>query len=127
MAGSKATMCSEHSRDGMIDVRSKRCSHSNCSTWPSYGMADSNKREMCSQHALYGMINLKKSKKCRHPNCSKRRSFGMAGSQKVEMCSEHARAGMTTNLRLFRKLDATPTGVEVWRTCPYITGTSVES
>ncbi len=62
----------------MVDVRSKRCSHPNCSKRPSYGMAGSKKADMCAEHALDGMVNvLHKKSRCGHPSCSKRPSYGM--------------------------------------------------
>lgn len=52
-------MCLQHALGGMVNVVERRqCSHPNCPTWPSYGMAGSSKAEMCLQHASYGMVYL---------------------------------------------------------------------
>ncbi len=42
----------------MVDVRSKRCRHEGCNTWPSYGVEGSKKPEYCARHALPGQVDV---------------------------------------------------------------------
>ena len=55
----KAELCSQHAREGMVNVRSKRCGHQGCNKIPSYGMEGTRKAELCSQHAREGMVDVK--------------------------------------------------------------------
>ncbi|CBJ29797.1 EsV-1-7 [Ectocarpus siliculosus] len=89
----KAEFCSQHAKQGMVNVVHKRCGHTACSTRPSYGDAGSKKAEFCSQHAKQGMVNVR-NKRCGHTACSTRPSYGDAGSKKAEFCSQHAKQGM---------------------------------
>jgi len=52
----KREFCSEHKRDGMVDLIHKRCGHHGCSRQPSFGVDDSKKPEFCSEHKRDGMI-----------------------------------------------------------------------
>lgn len=66
----------------MVDVRSKRCSHEGCNTWPSYGAEGSKKAEYCARHALPGQVDV----------CNKRQAtmcfpFTAEHSAKVSYCN----------------------------------------
>ena len=51
MAGTnKVEFCCEHMKDGMVNVKSKKCDHHGCAKLPSYGVAGTTKREFCSAH-----------------------------------------------------------------------------
>ncbi len=89
----KMEFCSQHKRDGMVDLRHKRCGHHGCSKQPSYGVEGTNKKEFCSQHKRDGMVDLK-SKRCGHDGCSKVPSFGVEGTNNREFCFQHKRDGM---------------------------------
>ena len=94
VAGSKTVeFCSEHMKDGMVDVKSKRCAHHGCTKQPNYGVAGSKKPEYCSQHRKDGMVDVK-SKRCAHHGCTKYPLYGVAGSTKPEYCSDHRKDGM---------------------------------
>ncbi|CAM9633284.1 unnamed protein product [Hapterophycus canaliculatus] len=70
VAGStKREFCSQHAKEGMINVNNKRCIQANCTTIPSFAVAGSKKAEFCSQHAREGMIDVR-SKRCSQRGCS---------------------------------------------------------
>lgn len=80
----------------MVDVRSKRCSHEGCATWPSYGADGSKKAEYCARHSLPGMVDVC-NKRCGMRGCTIRPSHGYENSsaeKKPEFCARHAMAGM---------------------------------
>ena len=66
----RVEFCSEHKRDGMVNVGGKRCLQHSCNTVPSYSMNGSKKRELCSEHQRDGMVNVV-GKKCNRLGCSK--------------------------------------------------------
>ena len=52
-----AELCSQHAREGMVNVISKRCGRQGCNKYPSFGVEGREKREYCAQHATPGMTN----------------------------------------------------------------------
>ena len=93
LPGSKTVeFCSQHAKDGMVDVKSKRCAHPSCTKHARYGVEGTNARVFWSQHAREGMVDIT-SKRCAHPSCTKRRSYGVEGTNAV-FCSQHAEDGM---------------------------------
>lgn len=81
----KEELYSEHKKDRMVDVRSKRCRHAGCTEGSSYGVygvygADgSTKREFCSAHMNDGMVYVI-SKRCNPQGYTRQPSFGVDGS-----------------------------------------------
>ena len=64
VAGTKtAEYCSEHRKDGMVNVASKRCTHAGCTKRPSYGVAGTKTAEFCSEHKKSGMVDVKNKKR----------------------------------------------------------------
>ncbi|CAM9675420.1 unnamed protein product [Ectocarpus sp. 8 AP-2014] len=96
VAGSKKReFCSQHARDGMVNVNNKRCIQPNCTTIPSFAAAGSKKAEFCSQHAREGMVDVR-SRRCSQRGCNTQPSLGEAGgSSKIPgACKAHASEGM---------------------------------
>ena len=85
--------CAQHAREGMVDVKSKKCRTASCGKVPYFGVAGTKTGEYCAQHALEGMVDIK-SKKCRIEGCGKIPCFGVAGTKNVEHCAQHAPEGM---------------------------------
>ncbi|CAN0459157.1 unnamed protein product, partial [Scytosiphon promiscuus] len=51
IAGSKKPLfCKQHAGDGMVDVRSKRCSHDACSRMPAWGVFSDVSGSVCADH-----------------------------------------------------------------------------
>ena len=63
MEGKIAAYCRQHAEDGMLDVRSKRCSYKSCTTWPSFNVKGSKTGAYCRQHAEDGMVDVS-NKRC---------------------------------------------------------------
>ncbi|CAM9902246.1 unnamed protein product [Ectocarpus sp. 13 AM-2016] len=92
VAGSKKReFCSQHARDGMVNVNNKRCIQPNCTTIPSFAAVGSKKAEFCSQHAREGMVDVR-SRRCSQRGCNTQPSLGEAGgSRKIPgACKAHA-------------------------------------
>ncbi|CAN0173658.1 unnamed protein product [Pylaiella littoralis] len=99
-AGTKnGEFCSQHRRDGMVKLFSRRCAHPGCTTHPAFGVPGS-KPELCRQHAQDGMINVVK-KTCGRTDCMVTAGYGFASTNKAEFCAKHARNGMV-NVRIKR-------------------------
>ena len=73
----------------MVDVKSKTCRTEGCGKQSSFGVAGTNTREYCAQHAPVGMVNVT-SKKCRTEGCGKLPSFGVAGTKIREYYIVHS-------------------------------------
>lgn len=67
--------CKRHRSEGMVDVISRKCLHSGCTTFPTYNSPGKKGGVYCSKHALDGMINVK-HKKCLHTSRLKGRRRG---------------------------------------------------
>ena len=77
----KAGYCSSHAKDGMIDVRTKRCKHPTCKTKPTYGAAGTRENIFCAKHAHDGMVDICNKKRCGHPSCNTRPMYGLEGTR----------------------------------------------
>jgi len=86
----------------MVDEVNKRCGHPSCSKLPSLGMAGTKRREMCTEHALDGMVSVKR---CCHPNCLKLPLYASSGNMEAGMYVEHPKAGMNYPARHRRSKD----------------------
>ncbi len=80
--------CSKDKKDGMIDVKSKRCIKDNCTKQPVFNKQGETKALYCSDHKDDGMIDVK-SKRCIKDNCTKIPNFNKAGETKALYCSDH--------------------------------------
>ena len=52
MAGTKTGVyCTQHTPDGMVDVKSRKCRTRGCGRKPSFGVGNTRTAEFCAQHA----------------------------------------------------------------------------
>lgn len=86
--------CGRHTKKGMVDVKSLRCTAEGCNRRPSHGLEGTRRRLFCKEHAatLPEMVNLVK-KTCQEPGCNKTPSFGEEAGPRV-FCKKHAFPGM---------------------------------
>jgi hypothetical protein len=89
----KALYCSEHKKDGMVDVNNKTCKHEGCKTRPTYNNECETKALYCSEHKEDGMVNVK-DKMCIHEKCKTRPTYNNEGETKALYCYEHKKDGM---------------------------------
>ena len=61
--------CKEHSKDGMFDVRHKRCEHPGCKLRAHHNYPGNKSGIYCYEHRLEGMVNVIKYKTCKTPLC----------------------------------------------------------
>jgi hypothetical protein len=88
----KGMFCSEHKREGMVDVDAKQCAHEGCSTLnPVFNHPGETRGMFCSEHKREGMVNVR-SKQCAHEGCTKTNPvFNHPGETKGMFCGEHKR------------------------------------
>jgi hypothetical protein len=107
----KALYCSEHKKDGMVDVNNKTCKHEGCKTRPTYNNECETKALYCSEHKEDGMVNVK-DKMCIHEKCKTRPTYNNEGETKALYCYEHKKDGMvnvTTNTCIHEGCKKQPT------------------
>lgn len=90
--GGKTGLCSDHAKDGMAKVRSKRFDHSGCAKIPSYGKLGG-KAERCGEHAESRMLNVRE-KRFGHYRCIKQPSYGVVGSRTKIFGARHPKGDM---------------------------------
>ena len=81
---------SQHTPDGIVDVKNRKCRTKGCGKRPSFGVAGTKIAEYCAQHASDGMVDLKSRKKCGAEGCGGTSSFGVANTTTVKYCVQHA-------------------------------------
>ena len=81
--------CSTHKKDGMVDVKHKRCLR--CNKQPTYNLEGETKGLYCKDHKLDGMIDVK-SKRCL--DCRKQPIYNLEGETKPIYCKDHKKDGM---------------------------------
>jgi len=89
----KALYCSEHKKDGMVNLKNKRCIHENCKKYPIYNNEGETKALYCSEHKKDWMVDVK-NKRCIHENCKKQSIYNKDGETKALYCSEHKKDWM---------------------------------
>ena len=89
----KALYCSEHKKDGMVDVKNKRCIHPECKIQSIYNNEGETKALYCSVHKKDGMVDVK-SKMCLEKECKIRPIYNNEGETKGLYCSVHKKDGM---------------------------------
>jgi hypothetical protein len=82
--------CKKHKKDGMKNMRIKKCLEDGCEKFPSFGF-EGEIQKFCKDHIKKGMINLA-HKKCKKDGCQKLPSFGFGN--KREYCMDHCAEGM---------------------------------
>ena len=85
----RALYCSQHKKDGMVNVISKTCLE--CNKQPTFNVEGQTRALYCSQHKKDGMIDVK-SKTCLE--CNKQPVFNVEGQTKALYCSQHKKDGM---------------------------------
>jgi competence protein ComGC len=83
----KATCCKDCKKDGMIDIKHKKCP---CGKRPCFGFENDEKPTCCKDCKQDGMIDIK-NKKC---PCGKRPYFGFEGDEKATCCKDCKQDGM---------------------------------
>ena len=78
--GEKAKYCKGHSKDGMINVKTKKCIFSGCTTVPNFNYDGETKRLYCKRHSLKGMITIN-IKKCDYNGCTHIPIFNYEGEK----------------------------------------------
>jgi len=86
--------CSEHKKDGMVNVKSKTCKDvGGCKKQPAYNIEGKTIGLYCSEHKKDGMVDVK-NKTCNKDGCKKRSNFNIEGKTIGLYCSEHKKDGM---------------------------------
>jgi hypothetical protein len=85
--------CINHKKDGMINVKGKRCEfiYNNgirCYTIPIYNKDGEQKGKFCIEHKEPDMVNVV-GKRCETEGCKCIAQFNMNGEQKGKFCSQH--------------------------------------
>lgn len=88
----KAELCSELAKEGMVDVRSKRCGHQGCSVWPS--SAWNVTRRLGAIFFFSARDRECGHKKCDHQGCKKDSSYGVEGTKRRKLCPQYAAGGV---------------------------------
>ena len=90
--------CSSHKKDGMVNVKSKRCAfiYDNglpCYINPIYNVAGEQKGKFCIDHKEENMVNVT-GKRCEMDGCRYHAQFNFDGEQQGKFCSQHKTEGM---------------------------------
>jgi len=85
----KALYCATHKKEGMVDVKNKRCLE--CNKGPSYNKEGEKIALFCGTHKKEGMVDIK-NKRCLE--CKLRASYNKEGEKKALYCSIHKKEGM---------------------------------
>lgn len=86
-----AIYCVKHSKDEMIDIRSKKCL--DCNKKPSFNFPNLIGALYCNEHSKEGMINIY-NQLCIYPECNISASYNYVGEKKRLYCSAHHLSGM---------------------------------
>ncbi len=89
----KASHCTRHKLEGMVDVKNKTCVSDGCETRSVFGVPGSKKASHCARHKLEGMVDVR-HKTCISDGCSTIPVFGVPGSKKASHCTRHKLEGM---------------------------------
>jgi hypothetical protein len=85
----KRLYCSEHKKEGMVDVNNKKCLE--CKKQPKFNKEGETRGLYCSEHKKDGMVDVK-NKTCL--DCKKQPAFNKEGETTALYCSEHKTDGM---------------------------------
>ena len=86
-------MCSAHKLEGMVDVRSRRCSVEGCDKLnPTFNLPTETKGLVCFEHKQDGMINVRK-KTCDSIGCKDVALYGRTG-KRAQFCPAHTAPGL---------------------------------
>ena len=85
--------CPEHREDGMKNLVSKRCRHTDCYSQPRFNFEDQTSPIYCKDHKLDGMIDVG-SPRCLHEECRSRPVFNIPSEKSGIYCGIHKKDGM---------------------------------
>jgi len=85
----KASRCSKHAMNEMIDIHHKHCSENGCNKRACFGMPNDKSASRCSEHAADGMVDIV-NKHCSENECNTRPNFGMPTDKSASRCIKHA-------------------------------------
>ena len=89
----KGLYCTQHKKEGMINVVNKKCLEEGCMVEPCFNLPGQKKGLYCSTHKKEGMICVT-VKTCAHEGCKTIPNFNLPGQTKSLYCSEHKKEGM---------------------------------
>jgi hypothetical protein len=89
----RALYCDTHKLDGMVDVKSKTCAHTDCKKEPTYNKTGEAKPLYCSLHKTEGMVDMV-NRICAHTDCKKHPLFNKKGEKGGLYCNTHKLEGM---------------------------------
>jgi hypothetical protein len=89
----QALYCSEHKKENMINVKSKRCIHDKCMKYPAFNIPTEKQALYCIEHKKKNMINVI-YKQCIHDNCMIRPTFNLPSETEALYCIEHKKVNM---------------------------------
>ena len=79
--------CGIHKKEGMENVKVKKCKGDKCNKYPSYNF-EGLKAEYCAEHKEDGMFIIRKIS-CQSENCKKRANYKYLNDNKPSHCYEH--------------------------------------
>lgn len=86
----KATHCSKHREEGMINVKSACRHESGCNLVARFNVPGSRTAYFCIKHKLPQMIRVRKRDHiCQYENCSKSANFNLPGIKGKRFCNQH--------------------------------------
>ena len=94
--GERPQYCNEHKKDGMVNVKDKRCIIPDCRKGRLYGRPNEY-AIYCKKHAIEGTYN-KRSKRCIGPGCITIPAYAEEGKPPI-YCNEHKKEGMINVIR----------------------------
>lgn len=103
--------CRKHAKEGMVGVKSKRCSHTSCLGTPAWGVLTDGEATVCRRHkgGILGgpVINFKA--RCRVSTCRKVSGWGLGGKQPTH-CRDHGplEDGLVCSVRWGRSKKSCP-------------------
>lgn len=91
----KAECCGKHAQQGMVNVTSRRCAASGCSTTPSYGESGGKTTEFCTKHKHLkaGLVNVI-IRECAERGCTALARYRARSTPTKQFCRQHAEEGM---------------------------------
>ena len=88
----KGVYCAEQKKEGMIDIKSKRCIENECTVQPTFNQPGKTKGVYCAEHKKVAMICVK-VKRCVENGCTVRPRFNNLSYPPI-YCSQHKKGGM---------------------------------
>ncbi len=90
---SQAKFCSNHKKEGMINVVNKSCQYPECKTIPVFNFLGELSAKFCNKHKEEGMVDIK-NKSCQYPECKTQPHFNYEGELRAKFCCVHKEEGM---------------------------------